>query len=530
MRCFNTSGPIEPEIHFYIKREEKLNEVIRQIKGQYLPSKDMYLGCYFTLFAPRQMGKTTFVKDIERKLDSDYIVIRISFEGMIGLSENQFYEAFHQELCISLKNKGFEIDYPVFHNHLGFINFNRYLAEKIDKKFVLIIDEFDAIKEDYIGNLLHSFRKIYIERDREFNLHSLILVGIQNITGINLDHASPFNTNDIINLEKFTKKEVFDLIGQYEEAKNQRFVKEVKERIFYETKGQPGLTNALCKYLVEDFNPGLDCDIKINDFNKMYNFFIFQLIDKNTRNIMNKASNYKDQLLQLFDTSKKTPYNVDEEWQEYFIVNGIIEPEQIIDGDNIRSYVRFTCPLYQKKLYNKFKPVRTGEETYYFPIDIDVSVFLDNQRLNIQNILKNYQSYVNRRGKKAFEYAKERKDGSKVEAVYHYSLDSYLSNFMDVVNGICVAEFPTGNGKVDLWLKYKDQRYVIEVKNYLNPFQVNEAKKQAVRYAKSEGLKEAYLVIFTKVHPKNDLEVSFEEEIDDIKLFGIYINVNFNEG
>lgn len=50
MRVFNTSGPCNPEQHYTIMREALL------IKGEALVAD----GRFFTIFAPKQTGKTTY--------------------------------------------------------------------------------------------------------------------------------------------------------------------------------------------------------------------------------------------------------------------------------------------------------------------------------------------------------------------------------------------------------------------------------------------------------------------------------------
>ena len=51
----------------------------------------------------------------------------------------------------------------------------------------------------------------------------------------------------------------------------------------------------------------------------------------------------------------------------------------------------------------------------------------------------------------------------------------------------------------------------------------------AARYAKSEGLGEAYVVVFTEVHPRDTLTGFFDENLDGIALKGVIVNVNFEK-
>ena len=49
MRYFNTYGPVNEKEHYIVPRRELLDMLTEQVSA----------GSYFTVFAPRQMGKTT---------------------------------------------------------------------------------------------------------------------------------------------------------------------------------------------------------------------------------------------------------------------------------------------------------------------------------------------------------------------------------------------------------------------------------------------------------------------------------------
>jgi len=537
IRRFNTSGTCNPVSDFYISRALQINKALESIKG--FPGKKG--GQYFTLFASRQMGKTTFVEELVGKLDKEeYCPLVISFETVGKMTEEEFLWRLSDEIRtkISIYCKDEYIQSLImrigdFKKFLDFEQFVKNVTTQFDKKFVLIIDEFDGITKSHMGDLLHTFREIYFHRGEIYNLHSLILIGVRNITDVNMDQASPFNTNDELPLPPFTKAQAFDLMHQYEEETGQNFAQEVKEQVFYNTQGQPGLTNALCKMLVEDYNPGGQKEIGMDEFNEMFSFFIHGHISKNVVNIINKAKQYKEQIIEIFDTQKKMEFNIDTDWIGYLYVNGAIDREVIKSEGKIYTYIKFANPIYQKKIYNCFKPDFGGESARYFEPDEPLQKYYQDEKkeaLNLFEIVQNYQRYVNRRGSQAFRHARERADGTKVEAAYHYSLDAYLNSAVYSLGGATFVEFPTGNGKTDIFVQYKNQRSVIEIKNYQNPAQVEQGKQQLARYAKTEGLCEAYLVIFTEVHPRDRLDVHAEEKIDGITIRSVLVNVNFRLG
>jgi hypothetical protein len=64
--------------------------------------------------------------------------------------------------------------------------------------------------------------------------------------------------------------------------------------------------------------------------------------------------------------------------------------------------------------------------------------------------------------------------------------------------GQVLPEFPTGNGKVDLLLRYAGRPYAIEVKSYVDDYAYREAVRQAAHYAHQLGLAEITLALFVE--------------------------------
>ena len=81
-----------------------------------------------------------------------------------------------------------------------------------DLKIILIIDEFDATPQEAISPLLQTWRTMYLERRPPHSLHSVILIGIQNIACLNFGRSSPFNIAYQQRLNDFTLDEVRDMI------------------------------------------------------------------------------------------------------------------------------------------------------------------------------------------------------------------------------------------------------------------------------------------------------------------------------
>ena len=86
MRYFNTHGPVEIEKHYVVSRQWLVDKLSTQIDQ----------GKYFTIFAPRQMGKTTLLRKLDEMLgeNPDYLPISLSIEEYESWSATDFMETF----------------------------------------------------------------------------------------------------------------------------------------------------------------------------------------------------------------------------------------------------------------------------------------------------------------------------------------------------------------------------------------------------------------------------------------------------
>ena len=120
-------------------------------------------------------------------------------------------------------------------------------------RVVLIIDEFDATPQAVLSPLLQTWRTMYLERQRRpHSLHSVVLVGIQNIARLNFGRSSPFNIAYQHRLEDFSLDEVRDLLGQYTAETCQAFAPSVIEKVYEQTAGQPFLVNRTAAILTQE--------------------------------------------------------------------------------------------------------------------------------------------------------------------------------------------------------------------------------------------------------------------------------------
>jgi len=105
--------------------------------------------------------------------------------------------------------------------------------------------------------------------------------------------------------------------------------------------------------------------------------------------------------------------------------------------------------------------------------------------LNVRNLLRRYEAYLKENRAWLLKDAPRRADLRVYEAVYHFNLYRYLASFLQGYDGQVWPEFPTGNGKADLIIRYAGEVYGVEVKSFSS--QIARATQSSLRWA-WEGL------------------------------------------
>ena len=492
MRKFNTSSPNILEQHYTLPRLDWIE------KGKDL----VYTSRYFTIWAPRQTGKSTYFQLLADVLrEEGYKVCYVNFENYSDAT----MKAFLNELHINL-----EIGWSINFRGKDLQETFSEISEIKDSKLVLIIDEVEGINPDFLGNVLHFIRNLYHSRNRH-GLKSVVLVGVSNIIGVIKDNASPFNVADNLNIPYFTDEESAELLNQHERETGQLFDPSVKKKISYITANQPGLVNAFANQLVTNYpqKPIID----YTDYLVVEDWFLTEAIDKNINNIINKAEDAREFVERLLFKDVKVRFLINREDIKLLYVNGVIAKDE--EGN-----VCFRVPLYQKCLYMAFYPYMNGEgERIGKTVDGD-DYFTENGLLLIDKVIESYKKYALRR---SFKYFREKSKNGKYlltlkEATLVYSFETYLNAFLAVVEGKSYIEAQTALGRTDLLINVNNQEFVIEAKIYSDITQFKKGKKQLAYYAKSLSLDSAIYLVFLESDIKNDKITEIPETIDDVLI------------
>ncbi|NIM16639.1 MAG: hypothetical protein GTO45_32035 [Candidatus Aminicenantes bacterium] len=396
-RTFEKSGSVDPEASYYVLLENVVNSDKQDIKTM------VDRGRYFSIFAPRQSGKTTYLLHLCNELhrDQSYIVVLLSFQKYNKLNTETFYAQVEKNLYRQLIDRLTILDCDRLdeiksflnrHHLTGHISFgdlfeelNRIIAFK---KLVIFIDEFDGIPVDELEGFLTTLRDLYLlyKTVKEKALYSVGLVGIRNITKLIVGGISPFNIADQVDLPPFSLKNVRDLYSQYTEETNQPFSEEAVKKIYEETRGQPWLVNRLGTILTMDVKPGTVDPITIKDVEKAIQLLLREKND-HFYNLYEKAKLYKETFIEtVFDHLEYDPDDEEQGWLEQY---GLIKDKNgyAVVANNIYK------ARYVKTFFKAAKVYRQVPMPGYV---------LARDRLDMEKILLDFEQYIARIGVRPF--------------------------------------------------------------------------------------------------------------------------------
>jgi len=493
MRKFNTSGPNIEEEHYTIVRTDLIVKGIELVKAKR----------YFTIWAPRQTGKSTYFRQLATQLiENEYKVAHINFENYKNASLESFLYCLWSELY-----KFWGVD---FSSERDLAKIFQLISEIKNQKFVLIIDEVEGINPEYFNDFLHSIRNAYHSR-QSHSLKSVILVGVSNIVGVVSDNASPFNISDNLNVPYFTDNEVFELLEQHEVETGQLFEKKVKQKICQITANQPGLVNGFAKKLVEDYPESKL--LAYADYLKVEDWYLNEAIDKNFSNILNKAREERTFVERLLFTEEKIPFKIDRPAIKLLHTNGLIKKDE--DG-----YVEFWVPFYKKRLYDAFYPYMNGEQNRISQTIYAPDYFDKKGALKLEKLIATYKEYVKRRGFNAYREKDENGNYQSIkEAALIYSFETFIHAIINELEGKIYREADTGLGKSDMIINIANTEFLLEAKIFNSPGKFEKGKKQLAYYCKSLGLNKGIYLVFCPndiTYPKPVIEQS--ETIENIEI------------
>jgi len=500
MRTFSSYGPVDTELHYYAPRTELVDYAQNQVQGEF--SKG---GHYITVWAPRQTGKSWVMRQVIRRIkqEDNFEIGVISLQSAKDITDEKRV----LKLFVRRLTERFKYDFPLIQTwedlHLLFT------SAYFSKPLILIIDEFDALHENFINRFANEFRDMYLGRIDQNDLHSsekncilhgLALIGVRSVLGIENVSGSPFNVQRSVHIPNLSQEEVLQIFQDYQDESGKSIEPQVVERIYHEIQGQPGLTCWLGELLTETRRRH-DGNLDMDDFEYVYSRAQDVEPNNNILNIVSKARN-----------------------EEY---NGVVSYEEVEDDrGGYRRYLKYPSPFVQRRLFNAFSYELYSSLTRLYDPFTDLSNTIATTHLDIAHIIQLYEEYFHKNKHWLLKDAPRRKTDEHIyEAVYHFNLYMYLIHFLER-KATVVPEFPTGNGKIDLIIYHPKKTYLLEVKSFTNRQVHQEALEQAAKYAQQLALSEAWLITFIETMDSNQrasLSVTYQDQLTGVTVHPAFI-------
>ncbi|MDR1871838.1 MAG: hypothetical protein LBS60_07975 [Deltaproteobacteria bacterium] len=531
IKMFNTVGPCVPGEHYTLPVLSRLPEddINQMIDGKF----------YFVLHAPRQSGKTTYLKLLTNKINSDgnYYALFCSLASLSNITDRSeavttIFDQINQGMSNSqislIKNKA-----DTYNSLPGISSPSRKiriilsnLCEDLDKDLIVFFDEADCLAEDGLITFLTQLRDGYIDRSEPGNKfpRSIALVGMRDIRDY-LRHvrpdsasknlASPFNIKkEAFTLANFTRSEIGTLYRQHTIASGQVFDDSAIDRAWYWSEGQPWLVNALAyeivvKILQNDYQATIDV--------KLMDQAAEALIERRDTHIDSLLERLKDPMVAkvingvIAGESLKGSIYIDD--RKYCLDLGLVAK----DADN---NLRLANPIYQEVISR----LLTDPLQEILKTSTEIFTWNDGQIVFISEILKKYQDFWR---KNAFSFPlrinepqiasfKNKIDslGDKAvileiltlvsrkydEAAYSIILLAFLQR---VASGGARVDrkFAEGRGAAFLRVSFKERAYLIECK-ISGRSTVEQSVSQLAGNLDTEGEKEGWLVFFDRDRTK----------------------------
>ncbi len=162
MRRFHSYGPVDCEEHFCVTRKELIDRCTAQLIGN--PEKG---GHYFTIWAPRQTGKTWLMRQVKEEIPQRYpdqfTVFNFSLGNLRGMRYSPSGEGGDVELPVAFRDV-LEIELPGSPKVESWKEFSRVFSKDGGLwhcPLLLLIDEADTAPpalEEFLVDMMRTLR------------------------------------------------------------------------------------------------------------------------------------------------------------------------------------------------------------------------------------------------------------------------------------------------------------------------------------------------------------------------------------
>ena len=457
---------------------------------------------YFTINRPRQFGKTTTLDLLWNRLDEQYLVLSLSFEG-VGISsyvdECSFIKMLQEKLREELEMiddarlLGLIDEMQVLND---FNELNRFISKFVKtskKEVILMIDECDdSSNNDVFLSFLGLLRRKYQlrTRGRDVTFKSVILAGVHDIKNLRYrvrgsgeNYNSPWNIATEFNINmSFNVLEIESLLLDYlsEHPDVKMDVAVIASKLYYFTHGYPFFVSYLCKMIDEQFSN--DDKWNVHNLEKVVN----ELLVTETTNfesLIKNIQNHKDleNIVKMILIDGETiSYGNSAPAIKKGLIYGIFARSK--DNKLIINH-----PIYEMKIYQYLTEKMKTNHVGLLKNQRGFNYTNPDQSLNMPLILEKYSKYL-----------EELRDDHQDEFIENNARLLFSIFIKPVINGVgfIYREAVTSDRKrLDVLITYHQFKYVIELKIWDGESYYRQAQEQLADYLERERLEVGYMIV-----------------------------------
>jgi hypothetical protein len=504
-RFFNTTGPCNPEYHYMLPPADRL---VGSQLHRYIEDK-----LYWILHAPRQTGKTTFLKNWASEINTrgDAVACYVTVERCDRVSQA---ELSMPAICNAIRDGAKNNDLPVpvceDKDHFSMLssilsNWSKLVSPK---PLIVLFDEVDVLIDDSMISFLRQLRGGFVGREVGKFPISVALVGMRDLKdyiirakdGQPINPGSPFNIKeDSATLSNFSKEDVGKLFAQRTKETGQQITREALDYVYEQSKGQPWIVNSLfARATLRILDEKSTETVTLEHIHKARE----QMIEARETHLDSLGERLRDSqvnsVIQTIITGSNEPLGRTDRNVELTIDLGLVSWEA-------NSGFTIANPVYEEIL-TRFLNSRYHDS---LPPPSTWQWQKPNGELDMDNLMREFLKFWRRHS----DIWEQKADYT--EAFPHLLLMAFLQRVTNG-GGNIDREYAAGRGRMDLLVEYAGKRYIIEVKiiyYYDSPAAVREeGLVQIQQYRdKIDISTPAYLVIFDR--RQKTKELSWDERI-----------------
>ena len=531
-RRFETAGTINPAESYFVDRKQIISEEGEEIRSLIDNHR------FFTIYAPRQTGKTTLINELCDKLNQEKnrIAIKLDFQGfapedvsqlpqIFRRFKRQIEEGIYEEL---LKKHTDKVD--TFRKTMESMeianteDFYEYLRTACrllqDFQVTVFCDEIDGLKGIDLIPILSQLRMLYLQAKQKKlpQIFSVGLVGMRDVIELTGGDSSPFNVADRIKLRNFTLKETVSLYVQYTEETYQPFTEGAVRMIHEKTDGQPFLVNRLGQILTRN--------IKLKTIEPITEYDVEKAIDilveerNNHFDVLHGKFMENENLIARIIFDKPLKYSPEKPELMRLELYGIIK----VDSEN---NVAIANDIYYQRYSNYFiRDIGNQKLIDVLQDSCPSEKYLSSDgAIKIEELILDFRRFVVEDGLSMFSSVE-----GEHEVLGQILFSGFIKHFCEKNDIDRSLEKLSGGGYIDTLLQKDGRNVIVEFMVWDGERYYQKELRKLVFYLNTRGEKEGHMVIFRYYNTRRRENIDFypepkEEEINGkkIKVLKLYV-------